>query len=397
MTCEVIVMNRTGVAVAGDSAVTLGPKVFHHAQKLFEIAPDIPVAMMNYGCAEFMGVPWSLLFSSFARQRRGQKLERLEDYATEFLHYLENSRNLFPEPVQQKWFKDTVEYYWKANFAPKRRHKGAQPTTAQNNSPRLARLLNKDADIWKHYEPLDGFNAEFVERLLAQNGQILAEIASDLFGSEALDASLHEGLRACVRSMYSKNWFAPGDRSWIVICGMGETEHFPHMVEFKVGSMMGGKLRYVQSDKAAITREDSAVVIPRAQRHTVDMFFRGIDPRLDQQLADHVTGVLKERLSFKGKPSNRKVLDTVRSEFRKKLFEDVFPAYTNPLITAIDAFGPLDLTRTAEVLVSLTALKMRMSVDERETVGGGVDVAFLSKSDGFVWIKHHNQLPNCHG
>ena len=40
----------------------------------------------------------------------------------------------------------------------------------------------------------------------------------------------------------------------------------------------------------------------------------------------------------------------------------------------------------AEALVSLTSFKRRFSLDA-ETVGGPVDVAVLSKGDGFIWIK----------
>ena len=37
-------------------------------------------------------------------------------------------------------------------------------------------------------------------------------------------------------------------------------------------------------------------------------------------------------------------------------------------------------------LVSLTSFKRKFSLDA-ETVGGPIDVAVLSKGDGFVWIK----------
>ncbi len=41
-------------------------------------------------------------------------------------------------------------------------------------------------------------------------------------------------------------------------------------------------------------------------------------------------------------------------------------------------------------MVSLTSFKRRVSLD-LETVGGSIDVAVISKGDGFVWVqaKHH--------
>jgi len=45
-----------------------------------------------------------------------------------------------------------------------------------------------------------------------------------------------------------------------------------------------------------------------------------------------------------------------------------------------------ELANMAESLINLTSLKRRVSA-ERETVGGPVDVAVISKDEGFVWIK----------
>ena len=45
-----------------------------------------------------------------------------------------------------------------------------------------------------------------------------------------------------------------------------------------------------------------------------------------------------------------------------------------------------ELANLAESLVSLTALHRKVSRD-LETVGGAIDVAVISKGDGFVWIK----------
>ena len=43
MTCEVAVMNKHGIALAADSAVTLGggEKIYHGAEKLFALSPSM--------------------------------------------------------------------------------------------------------------------------------------------------------------------------------------------------------------------------------------------------------------------------------------------------------------------------------------------------------------------
>lgn len=40
----------------------------------------------------------------------------------------------------------------------------------------------------------------------------------------------------------------------------------------------------------------------------------------------------------------------------------------------------------AEALLSITSLKRKMSIS-LETVGGPIDVAVITKGDGFIWVK----------
>ncbi len=52
MTAEIGVMNRLGVALAADSAVTIGGdarKVYSSADKLFQLSLGAPVGVMVYG------------------------------------------------------------------------------------------------------------------------------------------------------------------------------------------------------------------------------------------------------------------------------------------------------------------------------------------------------------
>ena len=55
-------------------------------------------------------------------------------------------------------------------------------------------------------------------------------------------------------------------------------------------------------------------------------------------------------------------------------------------INAVSLLSKEDLAEMAESLIYLTYLKRRITFAE-ESVGGAVDVAIISKGDGFVWIK----------
>ncbi len=115
MTAEVAIMNKGAVALAADSAVTLdvgeGRKVFYTAEKLFTLSKYHPVGIMEFGNAEFMGVPWETVIKIY-RDKLGQRsFDALEDYAGDFIRFLEDENPLFPDAQEEehvKWAARTI-------------------------------------------------------------------------------------------------------------------------------------------------------------------------------------------------------------------------------------------------------------------------------------------------
>lgn len=60
--------------------------------------------------------------------------------------------------------------------------------------------------------------------------------------------------------------------------------------------------------------------------------------------------------------------------------------HVGPVLSIVEALPKDELAEMAEAVVSLTALRRKMSSDQ-ETVGPPIDVAVISKGDGLVWIK----------
>jgi SpoVK/Ycf46/Vps4 family AAA+-type ATPase len=167
---------------------------------------------------------------------------------------------------------------------------------------------------------------------------------------------------------------------------------------YQIGAVVGGKLRWTKSDEARITREDSAIVVPLAQSQTIDMFYRGIDPQLDEKLDEIAVRCAGHLVAKNGAKSTSAAVETMKRAFRKALEDEIDGNYREPLMAAVNALPRYELARMAETLVSLTVVRKRMSVDQKETVGGAIDVALLSKGEGFVWIKRggagQRQLPD---
>ena len=60
--------------------------------------------------------------------------------------------------------------------------------------------------------------------------------------------------------------------------------------------------------------------------------------------------------------------------------------FIQPVVRIVEGLPQSDLAAMAESLVNLTSFRRHVTPDA-ETVGGPIDVAVISRGDGFVWIK----------
>ncbi|MFQ5329143.1 MAG: hypothetical protein ACE5D4_04035 [Thermodesulfobacteriota bacterium] len=105
MTAEVGVLNRIGVALAADSAVSIGQaadKIYTSADKLFHLSSSAPVGVMINGSANFLGVPWETVIKSFRSELGAERFNFLEQYSDKFIEYLKGNRTVFPASLQDK-------------------------------------------------------------------------------------------------------------------------------------------------------------------------------------------------------------------------------------------------------------------------------------------------------
>lgn len=82
MTALVGVLNKHAVAIAADSAVTMGNthKVVNSANKIFTLSKYHPVAVMTYSNAAFMGVPWDIIIKEYRKELDDKSFPMLKDY-----------------------------------------------------------------------------------------------------------------------------------------------------------------------------------------------------------------------------------------------------------------------------------------------------------------------------
>jgi hypothetical protein len=71
MTAEIAIINRSGIALAADSAVTVGrERVWKSANKLFSLGPHNSIGVMVYNSGDFIGFPWEIIINRHSPDER---------------------------------------------------------------------------------------------------------------------------------------------------------------------------------------------------------------------------------------------------------------------------------------------------------------------------------------
>lgn len=189
------------------------------------------------------------------------------------------------------------------------------------------------------------------------------------------------------------------------MAGFGSEELFPTLISFEINGAFGGRLRYRQIELVDIDRDgDRARVIPFAQRDMVERFLYGLDNKIEHQItkeAGSSVSLIGDRMLAalemeEGDLAHlSETLDEAEEEFKSGL-SDTFEAIRAQSRTEIEdmvEFMPKpEMARMAEALVNLTSIKRRVSRGT-ETVGGPIDVAVISRAEGFVWVSRKHYFP----
>jgi len=419
MTSEVVVMNRLGIALASDSAATVyidGRAKLYQADKLFMVSQCHPVGAMIYNNSSLLGVPWETILKMFRRELGSRGLPSLEDYGRELMKYLGEAHHLFPADVQQQYYLKLVETLYRGirvgieeaiEEAIFRMVEEGTMADADLHEREAARVIQATLHAWRSKNDAECFEPGFKQELAGLSTQLSGnlQILLKLFEPWKLKAPEVEALRELATLVVLKDEILHESLSGLVIAGFGEEEHLPVMQSFELGEIVLGRLKHRMALTKRIDAATASVVEPFAQSGMVNTFLNGISPSFELKLIEEVGALIfglpelvvdslpkmsrkrKEEIKNQLLPRSEEILNRWAGEFERHRDEK----HSDPILQSIAFLPKNELAHVASSLVNLNSFQKRMSIREDETVGGPIDVAVISKGDGFVWIerKHY--------
>jgi hypothetical protein len=409
MTAEVVVMNKFAAALAADSAVTIDSggteKIYNSVDKIFELNERHPVGMMINGGIEFMGIPLSTLVKLYRSERRGGPQPTITAYVDDFLTYLSSELRISDKDKSDNLRRVLYSLYsevWGEVVERSRRifEKESKFSRPKFNNSALLPILRRYVRELGEKDQLITLPTSKVNALCKVHSTEHAAALRDVIGEWKLIREARGLFDKLCGLAITRAYFSPFSTG-LVFAGFGQDEIFPAMQSVEIEGILCDKLKVHKSPAAEIVNIPvGAHVVPFAQHEMVDRFLDGVDPRYDRYLRtgirrviqdfgdelieQHLSGTERDKLHAKTRMRIRRTL--VVNEFferAKKFKEDRFRA---GILDMVRFMPKQELAQMAESLVNLTTIKRHVSA-EKETVGGPIDIAMISKSEGFVWIK----------
>lgn len=413
MTAEIAILNKSAAALAADSAVTIGngtnAKIYNTVNKIFEISQSQPLGAMVYGNLQFMDLPIEVILKRFRSNiSDGTNFTSVAECLSRLLKYLENEVT-YTESIEMKnVFRILYESMQKISSRIDNEILNSAIKTGRylpSKTNGLARkIIRNEIDRLEAMSPAYCFDQGQIQSIGRRYGTQIDNIVGSVLRFEATKAT-EDLLRRLARFILHREELS-AFRTGVVIVGFGNDEICPTLATCEIDGIVNGKLKSSRVEVVDIDREGlGADVRAFAQREMVERFLQGVDPAFDSYVQRRLEGTLKELaaniLQSSGYNTSQvdaamlnldQVFREMVDEFQKKSAEHKDREYRQNVLNMVQFMPNQELATLAESLVDLTSLKRRMSA-ERETVGGAIDVAVISKSDGFVWIKRKHYFP----
>lgn len=406
MTAEIAVLNRLGVALAADSAVTISgggsSKVFNSADKLFEISEKFPIAVMINDNMDCFGVPWEIIIKDFRLKHGGAARRSLKAWVEAFLGFVEN--------------REDIKSGASLRFA----------VSVLLDEISLIKDLVMDR-LWEKGGPAKGKNiVEFLMLAVSQERQkSLSEIGvidrlKDINVSDFISCERNRFVNIIKREIEPANVsdellniiinnlsiaivskIDNGHSTGIIFAGYGSADTYPAVYSVDVSGYVCGKLKYSDFNVRTVAGGlDAGHVVSFAQTDVSDRLLEGADPKFVakttaflSRAADTISPLIVDaiapgRLRSRGKLVGRvrEILGAIDMAYNDAAANDMRREFRDEFESMIAMMPKMELIEFAEALINITAIERKATPDQG-TVGGPVDVAFITKHEGFVWIK----------
>ena len=253
-------------------------------------------------------------------------------------------------------------------------------TIKRANNDRLPNFLEKISS--------DQFAANYGAKTKALVSNNLAPFVQTLTGKK-LDAEMwkkfDELAFALVRSRRRSQAF-----TGLVFAGFGRNDKFSSLHAVEIDGIYFDEVRVISEKKVNIDPHgETAAIAPFAQKDMPERFMFGIDQAFEVRLE----GIARELIEYVLEKTTESFSDERSEEIKTEAMKRFATSISDQkemshkeLKSIVNHLSKREMGEVAYSLVELTSIKRRYSTG-METVGGPIDVAILTRNEGFIWVR----------
>lgn len=400
MSAGICIMNKNAIALAADSAVTVGQHLAIHnsANKLFALSKVAPVGVIIYSSAEIMGVPVEIVIKQYKKDLAQKTFDTLDEYVDDFIAYLLRNKDLFHfSQNESRYVKDVYRDLliglngdYKLLLSRKIEEVGRELHDEE------LKAVQQEA-VTSNIQYIRGLKAiphyDVTEYVVSKYGDEIKEYISNNFSW--ITGEILDSLTAEVCTIYNKMFFRNGYVG-MAFAGYGNRDIFPKMNHIHLYGIISDSVRYVVKEQEVITENNTATINPFAQTDVMQTFLYGINDGFIDALANEIPkqinnifqGIADESFAEGKKQEVFGQLSSATPNIINQIIAKAQKQYLWPITQSVATLPIEELAMLAESMINITSLRRKVAIDSNiGTVGGPIDVAMITKSDGFIWMK----------
>jgi hypothetical protein len=398
VTCEICVMNRHAAVLAADSASTvtewigdrLETRYFKGANKIFQLSRHQPVGVMIFDSADLLHVPWEVLIKGFRDELATDSFKDLDGYAGRFFAFLNGNARYFPEAARDEQFTAAVQRVGLQFVFSVIDDIGRLNEVESLSKLQLAIRVRESA---LDKTPLPGrLSQAALQQAHARHHAASMRKLGDYL---PLSTQMRQSLASLAINEVFRRPAEFFSTAGLVLAGFGDHDIFPRMIEYRSSGMLEGTQVIEEVKREGIDHDTPAALNAFAQTSMSDTFSLGFSKDVYVALMDTLSVRLKEfATSICGavgaNPAKIGDLEQMISQASSSIsdgwFERARREHAYPLKRVLGALPVEEIAELAETLINLQSLKEKVTKPSA-SVGGPVDVAVITRNEGFVWIK----------
>ena len=385
MTSEILILTPSAVALAADSAITIeNRKTLNGVNKLFMLSNKPPMGMMTYNLSNFSNIPLETLIKEFRTKIKKEDLTSVIEFMDKFNEFLED---LVKNQLYTCSFKDKV-----TNFV----HPFNLNQISKMDEKTFENIIKNIPNDWDYN--IFGEDTELIIENLNKYNEIFINAIPNYENFKNQD----EILELFKKFFVYKEFIEPF--TGIVIAGFNENRLFPSYVEFNINYLFDDKFTFKKNNEMDILG-NQVHVRPFAQGDVIDTFLGNMDNNTKLKIINYVNNIYDnytvnlieafnnnsnlnddEKQKFINEISKIKLANNLLNNSFEDFLDQLRHDHATPILASISALPKEELSNLAESLIKITSIKRKVQSD-LETVGGPVDVAIITRGDGFIWTK----------